>query len=194
MMAQAGSVAGARSIGYRCLVEKSLLAVKPVPAAADNLPQHLPQHGLLFPSLRRVYLSGEALAYALLRVGYGVIIFTHGLPKALGSSHGSMANPMAGSINMIDKVMGLPFAPQLAVLVLLLETIGAALLALGLLTRPVALLMTLEMIAISYAMGPTWPWIDRGIEYPVLLGLVAFYLMLRGGGRYALDRRLRREI
>lgn len=175
-------------------MEKSLLAIKPAPAAADNLPQHLPQHGLLFPSLRRVYLSGEALAYALLRVGYGVIIFTHGLPKALGTSHGSMANPMAGSINMIDKVMGLPFAPQLAVLVLLLETIGAVLLALGLLTRPVALLMTLEMIAISYAMGPTWPWIDRGIEYPVLLGLVAFYLTLRGGGRYALDRRLRREI
>lgn len=194
MMAQAGSVAGARSIGYRCLVEKSLLAIKPAPAAADNFPQRLPQDRLLFPALRRFYLSGEALAYALLRIGYGVIIFTHGLPKALGTSHGSMANPMAGSINMIDKVMGLPFAPQLAVLVLLLETIGAALLALGLLTRPVALLMTLEMIAISYAMGPTWPWIDRGIEYPVLLGLVAFYLMLRGGGRYALDRRLRREI
>ncbi len=136
----------------------------------------------------------EGVGYALLRFGFGAIIFTHGLPKALGISHGSMADPMAGSINMIGKVMGLPFAPQLAVLVMLLETAGAAMLALGLLTRLIAVLMTVEMIAISYAMGPTWPWIDRGIEYPVLLGLVALYFALRGAGAYALDRKLKREI
>lgn len=154
----------------------------------------LPANRFVFPALSHFYAHTEAFAYALLRVGYGTIIFTHGLPKALGTSHGSMANPMVGSINMIDKVMGLPFAPQLAFLVLLLETGGAVLLALGLLTRPVALLMTLEMIAISYAMGPTWPWIDRGIEYPVMLGLVAVYLTIRGGGKYSVDSRLKREI
>ena len=148
----------------------------------------------VFPALVRWYAHGEGAAYALLRFGYGTIIFTHGLPKALGQSHGSMANPMAGSIRMIGEVMGLPFAPQLAFLVMLLETIGAAILALGLLTRPIALLMFIEMIAISYAMGPTWPWIDRGIEYPVLLGLVALYILLRGGGAYSLDSRMRHEI
>jgi putative oxidoreductase len=50
------------------------------------------------------------------------------------------------------------------------------------------------MIAISYAMGPTRPWIDRGIEYPVLLGLVALYMMLRGGGGYSLDSRMKHEV
>jgi putative oxidoreductase len=30
-------------------------------------------------------------------------------------------------------------------------------------------------------MGPAWPWIDRGIEYPVMLGVVAGYLAVRGG-------------
>ena len=129
----------------------------------------------------------EPAAYALLRVAFGAILFTHGLPKALGRSHGSMADPMAGSIRLIDQAMGLPFAPQLAVLVMLLETVGAAALALGLGTRWVAVAFTAEMIGICVALGPTWPWIDRGIEYPVLMAALAAYMVMRGGGAYALD-------
>jgi len=132
--------------------------------------------------------AAEPVLYAVLRVAFGIVMLTHGLPKALGTSHGSMADPMAGSINLIQNVMGLPFAPQLAFLVMLLETGGALLLVAGLLTRPVALLMALEMAAISYALGPTWPWIDRGIEYPVLMGFLALYMAARGGGAWSLDR------
>jgi putative oxidoreductase len=132
----------------------------------------------------------EPTLYALLRVAFAAILFTHGLPKLLGDGHGSMADPMAGSINLIRNAMGLPFAPQLAFLVMLLETGGAILLALGLGTRAIALIFAVEMAGISYAMGPTWPWIDRGIEYPVLMGLLALYMVGRGGGRYALDGRL----
>lgn len=131
----------------------------------------------------------EPAGYALLRVAFGIVLFTHGLPKALGKPHGSMADPMAGSVRLIGEVMGLPFAPQLAVLVMLLETIGAAMLAAGLRTRTVALLVAGEMAGISLALGPAWPWIDRGIEYPVLMGCLALYMAVRGGGRYALDRK-----
>ncbi|GAB3046463.1 DoxX family protein [Stenotrophomonas tumulicola] len=123
----------------------------------------------------------EPMAYALLRLGFGIVLFTHGLPKALGISHGSMADPMAGSIRLIQDVMGLPFAPQLAFLVMLLETVGALMLAFGLWTRWVAMAFFLEMIGICVALGPTWPWIDRGIEYPVLMALLAFYIAVRGG-------------
>ncbi|WP_431288739.1 DoxX family protein [Roseateles chitinivorans] len=132
----------------------------------------------------------EPAAYALLRFAFGAILFTHGLPKVLGTSHGSMADPMAGSIRLIDQVMGLPFAPQLAVLVMLLETVGAVALAIGLCTRWVALAFALEMIGICVALGPTWPWIDRGIEYPVLMAVLAAYVVVRGGGAYAVDGRL----
>lgn len=142
-----------------------------------------------FSAWRRICQHCEPALYALLRVAFGIVLFTHGLPKVLGESHGSMANPMAGSINLIQNVMGLPFAPQLAFLVMLLETVGAIMLALGLLTRPVALLFALEMVGISYALGPTWPWIDRGIEFPVLMAFLALYMVARGGGAYALDRR-----
>jgi len=145
--------------------------------------------------LAALYRSGTALEpalYATLRVAFAAIIFTHGLPKAVGESHGSMANPMAASINLIDNVMGLPFAPQLALLVMILETVGAVMLAFGFATRCVALLVTLEMIAISYAMGPTWAWIDRGIEYPVLMGFLATYMFARGSGTFGVDACLAR--
>ncbi|WP_020400377.1 DoxX family protein [Kordiimonas gwangyangensis] len=139
-------------------------------------------------------LSGLArfqpLAYAVLRVAYGVVIFTHGLPKALGTSHGSMADPMAGSTRLIAEVMGLPFAPQLAVLVMLLETLGAICLAAGFMTRLLALAFVVEVIGIAYALGPVWPWIDRGIEYPVMLAFTAIYMLATGGGRYSADHML----
>ena len=147
-------------------------------------------HLTLLSTLRRACDRGEPALYALLRVVFGVVLFTHGLPKLLGTSHGSMADPMAGSIHLIQNVMGLPFAPQLAFLVMLLETAGAVMLALGLCTRGVALIVALEMAGISYALGPTWPWIDRGIEFPVLMGFVALYMVARGAGGYALDARV----
>lgn len=134
----------------------------------------------------------ESAAYALLRAGFGAILFTHGWPKALGQSHGSMADPMAGSIRLIDQVMGLPFAPQLAFLVILLETVGAVALMAGLGTRWVALAFVAEMIGICVALGPTWPWIDRGIEYPMLMAALAGYVAVRGGGAWSVDGRRRR--
>ena len=152
-----------------------------------------PGRKLLFPALGPLYEAGEPWLYALLRGGFGAILLTHGWPKVLGTGHGSMADPMAGSINLIGNVMGLPFAPQLAVLVMLLESAGAVLLALGLFTRPVALLLVVEMAGICYALGPAWPWIDRGIEYPVLMGLLALYMAVRGAGAWSLDRKLKFE-
>lgn len=144
----------------------------------------------LFPQLETIYLRAEPVLYAVLRLVFGVVLFTHGLPKALGRPHGSMADPMAGSIRLIREVMGLPFAPQLAFLVMLLETVGALMLALGLWSRPVALLIALQMAGICMALGPTWPWIDRGIEFPFLMGFLALYIGVRGSGRFALDRSL----
>lgn len=44
------------------------------------------------------------------------------------------------------------------------------------------------MVGLSLALGPTWPWIDRGIEYPVLMLFLALYLAFKGGGRCSLDR------
>jgi len=162
----------------------------PVPV----IEQTPPVERFLFPALGLFYARAEPALYAVLRVVFGIIMFTHGLPKALGISHGSMADPMAGSINLIHNVMGLPFAPQLAFLVMLLETIGAVMLVIGLWTRLVALAIAVQMAGISYALGPTWPWIDRGIEFPVLMMFLALYIAVRGSGGFAVDRKLRASI
>ena len=37
-------------------------------------------------------------------------------------------------------------------------------------------------------------WLDRGIEYPLLMGFLALQISIRGGGRFSLDRLLGREI
>jgi len=129
----------------------------------------------------------ETVAYALLRAGFGAILWTHGWPKLLHEPHGSMGDPMAGSLHLIRDALHLPFAPLLAVLVMLLETGGAVLLAAGAVTRLVALAFVGEMLGIGVALGPTWPWIDRGIEYPVLMGLLAGYIAVRGGGPWSVD-------
>lgn len=79
---------------------------------------------LLIPQLAPFYAATQPLAYALLRAAFGSTIVTHGIPKLLGIPHGSMADPMGGSISLINKVLNPPFAPQLAKAVALLEAFG----------------------------------------------------------------------
>lgn len=156
-------------------------------ASADPMP-------LAFPAPGGFYLRSEPVTYAILRIGFGLTMATHGFPKLLGIAPGSMANPMAGSTHLIGDVLGLPFAAQLSMLVAILEAVGGIMVAAGLLTRLVAAMMAIQMLAICYALGPTYPWIDRGIEYPIILGLVALAISIRGGGSASVDRLIGREL
>jgi putative oxidoreductase len=149
---------------------------------------------LIFPGLAPFYERVKPLTYTLLRVAFGLTIVTHGIPKLLGTAHGSMANPMAGSIRMISEVLSLPFAPQLAVFVALLETFGGLAVAGGLATRIFAPMLAIQMAAICLAVGPTYPWIDRGFEYPLILGFVALMISIHGGGKWSVDRLIGREV
>jgi putative oxidoreductase len=149
---------------------------------------------LLLPGLSRTYALGNQVGYALLRAAFGITIFTHGLPKLTGQPHGSMVDPMAGSINLITNVLQLPYPPQLALMVALLETFGGLAIAAGLATRLIAPMFAVQMAFICLALGPTWPWIDRGIEYPVMLGFTALLFAFRGGGPLSLDRLIGREL
>ncbi|RWH72958.1 MAG: DoxX family membrane protein [Mesorhizobium sp.] len=145
------------------------------------------------PSLAPFYERAKPISYALLRTAFGLTIVTHGVPKLLGLQHGAMADPMKGSIDLIERVLNLPFAPQLAAFVAALETFGGLAVAAGCATRLVALMLAVEMIFVSIALGPTFPWIDRGIEYPMILGFVALFIWARGGSVYSIDRLVGRE-
>jgi putative oxidoreductase len=123
-------------------------------------------------------ITSESVAYGVLRASFGIIMVTHGLPKLLGLPHGSMADPMAGATRLIETVLHLPAAPALALLA-----------ALGLFTRPIAALMAVELAAICYVHAPTWAWIDRGMEYPLLMLCVAVLIAARGSGSDAVPSR-----
>ncbi len=143
--------------------------------------------------LRSLCERMEPLSYLLLRVAFGLMLMTHGVPKILGRSHGSMADPMAGSVHLIGNVLHLPAAPLIGWFIALLEGVGGLMLALGLLTRLVAPLVVVQMLVISWLLAPTFPWIDRGFEYPLMLVFVMLLIAARGGGPVALDAWLRRR-
>lgn len=149
---------------------------------------------LIFPGLAAFYDAGKPLSYALLRASFGLTIVTHGLPKLTGSAHGSMADPMAGSASLIANVLHLPFAQELALFVALLETFGGLAVAIGLATRLFAPMLAIQMAFICVALGPTYPWIDRGFEYPLILGFVALLISIHGGGTWSADRWTGREL
>lgn len=149
---------------------------------------------LIFPRLEGFYRSAAPLSRAALRLAFGLTIMTHGLPKLTGSAHGSMADPLAGSTNLIANVLHLPFAPQIAVLVALLETFGGLAVAAGLATRLFAPMFAVQMLFICFALRPTYPWIDRGFEYPLILGFIALLIAIEGGGALSVDRRVGREL
>ena len=78
-------------------------------------------------------------------------------------------------------------------LVIIVETIGAICITLGLFTRPVAVLLVGEFITIALgdlARG----WMASGAELSVLWLIVFVYILTRGGGPYSLDSTLGREI
>jgi putative oxidoreductase len=168
-------------------VEELAMLDVPIRAAA-----HEPR--LLFRALARFYARGRVVSYVLLRIAFGITIVTHGVPKLTGNAHGSMANPMAGSVNLIENVLGLPFAPQLALFIALLETVGGFAVAVGFATRLFAPMLATQMAAICFALGPTYPWIDRGIEYPIILGFIGLLISMNGALAWSLDTRLGREL
>lgn len=132
----------------------------------------------------------EGLGYVLLRAGYAAIMLTHGLPKVLGIPHGAMKDPMAVVTGVMEKVFHLPAPGFFALLVAALESAGALMLALGIQTRLVAAAFVIEMVGAAYVHAPTWPWSERGMEMPALMGLVALYMVFRGGGPYSIDQRI----
>jgi putative oxidoreductase len=134
--------------------------------------------------------ASERFAYPMLRVSFALIMLTHGLPKLLGVPHGTMADPLGVTTKVIGSVLHLPAPGVLAFLIALLETVGASMLAFGIQTRLVATLMTIELAVACYVHAPVFAWADRGMEMPLLMGVVALYFALRGGGPFSVDRRL----
>ena len=141
---------------------------------------------LLFPQLRGFYDWAEPLSYVLVRLTVGLMILPHGWPKLMMG--------IDATANMALVKRGIAPAEPLAVMLILLETVGGLCVALGLFTRFWAAAISIEMLVIVYHHLPKFGWTGPGYEYPLMWALVMFAVALRGGGPYSLDRRIGKEL
>lgn len=120
--------------------------------------------------------------HALLRIGAGILFMQHGVQKLFGLFGGFGGNP--GATAPLVSQMGLAGV---------LEVFGGLLIVLGLFTRPVALVLVLEMVAayfIAHLPQGGWP-IENGGELALLFALVFAFLAANGAGPYSIDERRR---
>lgn len=147
---------------------------------------------LLIPALKPVYGALDGVAEAGLRIAAGLFLVPHGAQKLFGM-FGGYGLEATGAF--FQEQLGFDNGYLAALGAGSVEVFGGLALALGLFTR-----VSAGAIAVMLAMAATihlqagFFWTEGGWEYPVLWALVAAYFVVKGGGRYSLDRVIGREI
>ena len=141
----------------------------------------------IIPPLGGIYDALSGSSYPLIRFICGNSLIPHGYGKLFGGG-------LQGAADFFAKV-GIEPALPLATFIGILEFFGGILLAVGLLTRPVAVLvvgfMVVAIVQVHWANG--FLWLTGGYEYPLFWGVVALAIAIRGGGPLSIDRAIGRE-
>jgi putative oxidoreductase len=146
--------------------------------------------------LNALFRTDDDSASLILRVMLGVVFFPHGAQKVLGWFGGF---GLEGTLGFFTQTMGLPLA--VAALVIAAEFLGSLGLITGLLTRLAAFgilcVMTGAIFLVHLPNGFFMNWggnqAGEGYEYHLLAIAIALALMLKGGGRWSLDRLISRR-
>jgi putative oxidoreductase len=143
---------------------------------------------LIWPGLRGFYDAFSEIAYALMRVVIGYILFMHGWAKVHAGVAAVAANIMAKN--------GLQPALVFAYAAMALETVGAVCIILGVFTRFFAAAIAIEigMAFLFVHMPKGFAAAQGGFEYVLLIGIVMLLVAIRGGGPYSVDRLIGREL
>jgi putative oxidoreductase len=137
---------------------------------------------LIIPALAPVYRALSGCGDLLLRILCGALLLPPGWHKLTG--------PLFDRDLQLFHQLGLEPAVPLMWFITALELGGGVLLIVGLLTRPVALMIAVEMLVIAFAVDiPS----GRGYSFTLLWAAVAFTIALRGGGKLSLDRWIGQE-
>jgi len=122
--------------------------------------------------------------HSLLRIVTGAAFMQHGVLKLFGLL-ADPAQPWKGAPAVLSQTW----------IAGVLETFGGALIVLGLLTRPVAFLLSGEMAVAYFKVHlprDFWPLRNRG-EVVVLFCFIYLWLFAAGAGPFSLDALLRRR-
>lgn len=137
---------------------------------------------LIIPVLGPLYRILGGCGEALLRILCGALLLAPGWHKLTG--------PLFDRDLQLFHQLGLEPALLLMWFITALELGGGVLLIVGLLTRPIALMVAVEMLVIAFAVDiPS----GRGYSFTLLWAAVAVTIALRGGGKLSLDRLIGRE-
>jgi len=145
---------------------------------------------LIWPGLAALYEIVAPYSYALIRFAAGGIIIYHGYAKLILGFAPVVAK------NILTP-MGFPIPEILAYWLGILELFGGAALALGLFTRPIALLLIIEFVIITFGWNIRFGYFfsaqGGGYEFPLLLLALYIAIFFRGGGRLSADRAIGKE-
>lgn len=134
----------------------------------------------------RALATGAGLSWTIVRVATGLILMPHGAQKLFGWFGGG---GLTGTAQYFEQTFGLYPGLLFAGAAGLTEFVGGLFLAIGFLTRlsaaAVVALMSYAVVAVHWSNG--FFWTSGGIEYPLLWGLVALAIVIRGGGAYSVD-------
>jgi putative oxidoreductase len=121
----------------------------------------------------------QPLAILLLRLGLGATMMAHGKEKVFGG--------MAKHIGFVHS-LGVPFPTFMAYLSAWAEFGGGLLLIVGLATRFAALATLINMLVAIFKVHFKNGFTAQGnYQFPLMLALVAFSLMITGAGPISLD-------
>jgi putative oxidoreductase len=135
----------------------------------------------------------ENITALIARLALGITLFPHGAQKLFGSFGGY---GFSGTMGFLTTQAGLPYV--IALLVILIESIGALFVLFGFLTRIAAFGIFVQFIGVvlkvHLANGFFMNWAGNqkgeGIEYFILLLGLALILMITGGGKASVDAAL----
>jgi putative oxidoreductase len=136
--------------------------------------------------------TDDSAAQLWVRLALGVVMLPHGAQKLLGWFGGPGWN------QTIEIFAGLGFPPWSSALLILLESVGALLLIVGFLTRimaagfltSISICMLMNHVRNGFFMNWYGNQQGEGFEYHLLVIGIAIALLIKGGGKFSVDRAL----
>jgi putative oxidoreductase len=144
---------------------------------------------LIIPGLAGLYASLSPYSYAIIRFIAGAILVYHGYGKLFVTGVAPVAEHVVTPL-------GLPMPMAWAYLLGLLEFFGGIALAVGFLTRPIALMLAIEFVIITFwhsGNGYSFSSAHGGYEYPLVLLVLYVAIFFRGAGRCSIDGMIGKE-
>jgi putative oxidoreductase len=144
---------------------------------------------LIIPGLAGFYASLSPYSYAIIRFVAGAILIYHGYGKLFVTGVAPVAEHVVTPL-------GLPMPMAWAYLLGLLEFFGGIALAVGFLTRLIALMLAIEFLVITFwhsGNGYSFSSAHGGYEFPLVLLVLYVAIFFRGAGRCSIDRMIGKE-